>query len=534
MRIAIEGCTHGELEKTYQTLKQIEAQDGRKVDLLICCGDFQSTRNLSDLACMACPDKYKDMCTFYKYYSGEAIAPLLTIFIGGNHEATNYLQELAYGGWVAPNIYYMGYAGVINVNGVRIGGISGIFKGFDYLHGHYERPPYDLSTQRSAYHIRNMEVFRLKQLAKCPPQVMLSHDWPRGVTKHGNTPKLLRYKKHFKDEVEQDQLGSGPTREILDTLQPDYWFSAHLHCKFAALIPHEKTDKQTKFLALDKCLPRRQFLQVLEIGDSVGEDEEVVLKYDCAWLAILRATNHLLSVEKKSRYPPGPGSSERWDFTPTDEELAEIEKRLGGDMEVPYNFEQTALAYKPAGGKPNLKNVPQPQATTNRQTTLLCSKLGIYDPMALILGTSTTIRPSMGGLTLAGYSQEDSTLGNQSSSRLSKLSSPTPLPEKCSKIVSPTSDDEVDRKAKLAMPAPKEEASNIDFLAVLDSIGANKDEPSEVTDNVKENVPVKSSSDMFVIDTQGQTQETQMEVGVSSVRPQLKRRNASMYREDDD
>ena len=31
MRIAVEGCTHGELEKTYETLKQIEEQDGRKV-----------------------------------------------------------------------------------------------------------------------------------------------------------------------------------------------------------------------------------------------------------------------------------------------------------------------------------------------------------------------------------------------------------------------------------------------------------------------------------------------------------------------
>ena len=98
------------------------------MDLLLCCGDFQSTRNLSDLSCMACPDKYKSMCSFYKYYSGEAIAPVLTVFIGGNHEATNYLQELAYGGWVAPNIFYLGYAGVVEVNGVRIGGLSGIYK----------------------------------------------------------------------------------------------------------------------------------------------------------------------------------------------------------------------------------------------------------------------------------------------------------------------------------------------------------------------------------------------------------------------
>ena len=32
--------------------------------------------------------------TFYKYYSGEKTAPVLTIFIGGNHEASNYLWEL--------------------------------------------------------------------------------------------------------------------------------------------------------------------------------------------------------------------------------------------------------------------------------------------------------------------------------------------------------------------------------------------------------------------------------------------------------
>lgn len=83
----------------------------RKVDLLLICGDFQAVRNEDDLACMACPAKYRHMNTFYKYYSGEKIAPVLTVFIGGNHEASNYLQELPFGGLVAPKIYYMGYAG---------------------------------------------------------------------------------------------------------------------------------------------------------------------------------------------------------------------------------------------------------------------------------------------------------------------------------------------------------------------------------------------------------------------------------------
>lgn len=43
-----------------------------------------------------------------RYYTGEKKAPLLTIVIGGNHEASNHMQELPYGGWLASNIYYLG------------------------------------------------------------------------------------------------------------------------------------------------------------------------------------------------------------------------------------------------------------------------------------------------------------------------------------------------------------------------------------------------------------------------------------------
>ena len=62
------------------------------------------------------------------HVAGQKTAPVLTIFIGGNHEASAHLAELPYGGWVAPNIFYLGFAGVVNVGGLRIGGLSGIFK----------------------------------------------------------------------------------------------------------------------------------------------------------------------------------------------------------------------------------------------------------------------------------------------------------------------------------------------------------------------------------------------------------------------
>lgn len=52
--------------------------------------------------------------------------------VGGNHEASNHLLELHNGGWVAPNIYFLGAAGVVNFAGIRIGGLSGIFNGRHY------------------------------------------------------------------------------------------------------------------------------------------------------------------------------------------------------------------------------------------------------------------------------------------------------------------------------------------------------------------------------------------------------------------
>lgn len=66
MRIAVEGCCHGELEKIYEALLRLQSKDGVAIDLLLCCGDFQAVRNEDDLTCMSVPDKYKVMGTFYK------------------------------------------------------------------------------------------------------------------------------------------------------------------------------------------------------------------------------------------------------------------------------------------------------------------------------------------------------------------------------------------------------------------------------------------------------------------------------------
>ena len=361
-RIAVQGCSHGDLNSIYKSIENYQTKTNHKIDALLCCGDFQSLRNTSDYTSLAVPAKYRSIGSFHEYYACEKIAPVLTIFIGGNHENMKALQELYYGGWVAPNIYYLGCAGVIYLNlgsrrngRLRIAGLSGIFKGYDYNKGHFEFPPYSNDTLRSVFHVRNIDVYRLQCLSnsnysspsikessssdddKLKSQqrlnIMMTHDWPRGIEQHGDTQALLRKKKFFAQEVYENRLGSPVSEELLYLLRPKQWFSGHLHVKFEATVRHSKpsqskhdlfpnnedqnckqidnvaetnhdmknhnnnahlneeetdfialesescipnvmdlTAQMTQFLALDKCLPKRKHLQIITIPcDSLNE-----------------------------------------------------------------------------------------------------------------------------------------------------------------------------------------------------------------------------------------------------------------------
>ena len=156
--------------------------------------------------------------------------------IGGNHEASNYMRELYYGGWVAENIYYLGTAGVIDVVArttrpggegaapaseaevFTIGGVSGIEKSWDYQRGLYELPPFDHHTVKSIYHYRQYETEKFKlfktiqERFRTTPsatacEIFMSHEWPQLVTDpsqaHPQQIKfLLKKKKHFKQDIQ--------------------------------------------------------------------------------------------------------------------------------------------------------------------------------------------------------------------------------------------------------------------------------------------------------------------------------------------
>lgn len=399
LNVVIEGCGHGALDDIYESCKALERHAGKPIDLLICCGDYQAVRNLDDLQCMAVPDKYKELGSFWEYYSGRKTAPYPTLFIGGNHEAINYLRELYYGGWAAPNIYFLGYSGVVEFGGIRIGGVSGIYKSMDYLKPHFELPPYSPSSIKSSYHVRATEIVKLSALEGGKLDVFLSHDWPCGIEKHGDVVGLLRRKKHFREDIAGNRLGSPPSMQLLRALKPSHWFSAHLHCGFAAVVEHDdhgEGGRSTKFLGLDKCLPGRHFLQWVEFPDANGFK---AFSYDAEWLAILmRAPVPPSVADAGAPCVPTPPITR-----PTVEDIEQVRARFNNDLTIPDNFTITAPPHDPESASVTSGRSPtgkMPSALLeNPQTVEFMRRLGIGDYAPVPEAVANPEALDVGGLT---------------------------------------------------------------------------------------------------------------------------------------
>ena len=451
---------------------------------------------------MSVPQKYRAIGDFHEYYSGKRTAPYLTLFVGGNHEASAHLHELYYGGWVAPRIYYLGAANVIRFGDLRIAGLSGIWKGYNYQKPHFERVPYTADEVKSLYHVREIDVRKLLLLRE-QADVGISHDWPRGIEWQGDYKTLFRKKDLFEADAKAGTLGSSAAKYVMHRLRPSYWFAAHLHCKYAAVVDYTKqlpdqaaiseqalknrdaqrgvqnedeidvdlngddprgdkpadqsgpvknedeidldvdedpadesatpamtspdkattgntaqntssisadlrallpasftrprsspapnhyhqapalapapppptiTNKSTSFLALDKCLPNRKFLQLIDITplSPSSTSSAPTLTYDPQWLSILRVFR---DHDPHKPFPPNLGESAYLPLIASERSWVDDNIVAKGKLAVPENFSITAPVYDGM----DIKSVgrEQPKEYTNPQTQQFCELLEV-------------------------------------------------------------------------------------------------------------------------------------------------------------
>ena len=395
----------------------------------------------------------------------------------------------------------MGYAGVMQFGGLRIAGLSGIWKGYNYNRPHNERLPFSADDLKSVYHVREWDVRKLLQVRR-QVDVGISHDWPRGVEWKGDWKGLFRKKQGFEEDARTGKLGSEAARKVMRRLRPRWWFSAHLHVKFAGVVkwdeekgeglqvqvdalreggggearnrtgnpneipikavqaaekeipapvrnedeieldmdddepvpsfapgtsalaqtnglqsttppedgitedvrsqlpasfskprkepepqplsqpPPEIHNKTTEFLALDKCLPKRKFLQFLEL-DPIRQTDGIStsfpqLQYDKEWLAITRVFAHEGDPTKRfsaeRAFPPDKGEAYYAPLIAAQEDWVEDNLVQKAKMTIPDNFLKTADVYD---SRVSIQTREQPKEYTNPQSVAFCDLLGI-------------------------------------------------------------------------------------------------------------------------------------------------------------
>lgn len=430
---------------------------------------------------MSVPAKYRHLGDFPAYYCGRKKAPIRTVFIGGNHEASSHLWELYYGGWVAPNIYYLGAANTLRYGPIRITGMSGIWKDVDYYKPHFERLPFNYGDIKGFCHVREIDVRKLL-LIRDQVDIGLSHDWPNLIERYGDLEDLFERMPHFKRDSTAGTLGSIAAANVMDRLRPSYWFSAHMHCKFTATktypppgtetatevedivskstsaastaiqggggpktnaassiefdlnldhmdnvngrspagqsvlvtapddpkvakariksetrqaqlrafsappqkpivlpVPPTITNTVTRFMALDKPLPGREFLEVIDILPASTPNQQpgtaFRLQYDPEWLAITRAFHTSLRIGKRGE-PTPPDLGETIYRPVIDKARKWVEENIvqKNRLDIPENFSMSAPPHQP-GGLENTNR--QPDEYTNPQTAEFCRLLGI-------------------------------------------------------------------------------------------------------------------------------------------------------------
>ena len=274
---------------------------------------------------------------------------------------------------------------------------------------------------------------------------------------------MLNVMFQFRDEIASNTLGSQPAETLLHDLKPKHWFAAHLHVKFCATVQHDE-ERTTQFMALDKCLPRRKYLELVEIPHN--SELSLDLCFDPQWLAILKSTNHLLSVSSSFNYMPGPQSTsgERWDFSPTEEEMIEIKKIFSDGFQIPQNFTATVEVYHPENRR---RFFHQPKAAINPQTIELCQKLGIDDPFAKLMNskrlTTTVPLPPVANPDEIAIDDEDDNADQEESTTSSN-------PNDLFFI------DTKPKRSKLTLPEP---VNSDEFLEGQDLAGSKASDKSE-------------------------------------------------------
>lgn len=261
--IAFFGDLHGHHDRMLQSARDWERRQGARINLIVCAGDFHSVRNEDDRQAMVSPLYRRRPGDFSAYARGEKRFPVEVLFIGGNHEAYNFLDSMPRGGMVATRCRYLGRYGVVSRLGLRIAGLTGIYSPKTYPLGREKIDWADptladnVKLKKQATYFVKAEIAALSKMG--PADVLVLHEWPRDLGRLAAPGSL---------QGASGMSFNEPGRQLLAALKPRWLVCAHMHRFFRGDIAWAD-GRTTTFVCLNQVVSRRDgYMAVLRKPDD--------------------------------------------------------------------------------------------------------------------------------------------------------------------------------------------------------------------------------------------------------------------------
>ena len=186
MLIAALGDVHGQWRQAAGLVVSACAQAGvapSDLAMILQVGDAEPLRSEAEIAQVPGPAKYRKLGDFVDVVAGDVVMPAPTFFIAGNHEPFAALDAdggLIEGqGALAPGVTYLGRAGAVTINGLRIGFLSGIYGEATFRRSRENTLEHRIGKHAAHYTAQEYE----RALAAVRPgvDVLITHDWPSGI-----------------------------------------------------------------------------------------------------------------------------------------------------------------------------------------------------------------------------------------------------------------------------------------------------------------------------------------------------------------
>ncbi len=261
---AAVGDVHGDIYMMLNLLKKWKFQTGKSLSFILQVGDFEPHRHQKDLTTMDSPSKYKKLGDFPDFYRGQAKLSYPVYFIGGNHEPHGFLELYPNGGKISDNCYYFGRVGAIDLAGLKIVGLSGIYK--ENLFELTTRPPLkEISTTSNSIYIGFIESDIIQALEYERADILVLHEWPANITAAEDLERFLEYQ----------NIGNEYASLLIEALQPKLVLCGHMHQNYRNTIslPSEAESyicclanikQKQKSIAIFCLTPAQEIIELIE------------------------------------------------------------------------------------------------------------------------------------------------------------------------------------------------------------------------------------------------------------------------------